>query len=64
MQTEEILTKTWTLIQTFGGTQFTSTVKTKLDQERDFTINFSVLLADDHPLLDRAEEAQGPGAGE
>lgn len=52
MQTEEILEKIWTLIQTFGGVRFTSTIKTKLDQEREITINFSIRPEEEQPLLD------------
>lgn len=52
MLTEVVLTQIWTKIQTFGGVRFTSTVKTKLDQERDITINFSLPAEPDEPLLE------------
>lgn len=66
MQTEEILVRLWGLIQTFGGTQFTSTVKTRLDQDRDITINFNVGHLQSTPLLDdlpgeSAEDSNLPG---
>lgn len=56
MQTEEILEKIWTQIQSFGGVRFTSTIKTRLDQERDITVNFSLPATEEHPLLDRTDE--------
>lgn len=54
MQTEDILEKIWTLIQTFEGVDFTSTVKTKAVQDREFAVNFKITHLASTPLLDRA----------